>query len=112
MWWRGLIGVLGPVEGGVKVWSFWTISGRKCLWWNVVVVGRVRVKCWLGREGGGLVSRMAKFGRVLVAVVVEFQWRRWFWKVFVLKALEEISRVISWWLLALEVGKGSWSAGV
>ena len=26
-----------------------------------MAVGRVRVKCWLGREGGGLVSRVVRF---------------------------------------------------
>ena len=52
------------------------------------------MRFWVAREGGYLVSAMAKFGRVLVAVVVEFLWRRWFWKVFVLKALEGISGLI------------------
>ena len=35
-----------------------------------MAVGRVRVKCWLGREGGGLVSLVVKFRGVLVAMVL------------------------------------------
>ena len=38
----------------------------------MVAVGRVRVKCWLGCEGGGLASRMVEFGEVLVVVEVVF----------------------------------------
>ena len=65
------------------------------------------MKCRLGCEGGGLVSRMVEFGEVLVVMEVGFQWGRSVWKVWVLEAWRRFFRGDSRVFLALEEGTGS-----
>ena len=71
--------------------------------------GGFGLKRGLGREGGCLVSRVVRSGKLLMAVVLVWQWRRWLWRNWVLKSS---GRILGGFLGGFWIWKKHKEAGV